>query len=216
AAGADIVVAGPGRLGATLSSGRVSLDSVEIAVLDEADMMADLGFLPAVCRLLDRTPSTGQRMLFSATLDRSVDAVVQRYLNQPVHHTVAAATHAPTAPADHHVLHVQAEDRLPVLVDLAAAPGRTIVFTRTKHGASSLTRRLVPPGVSATELHGNLAQTARNRNLQAFTVGSVTTLVATDIAARGIHVDDVRLIIHADPPDDHKAYLHRSGRTARA
>ncbi|MBN1171864.1 MAG: DEAD/DEAH box helicase [Micromonosporaceae bacterium] len=214
-AGIDVLVACPGRLADHVAAGHAHLDAVEITVLDEADHMADLGFLPVVRRLLDRTPRSGQRLLFSATLDAGVDVLVRRYLTDPVTHSVDS-TPERAAPMDHHVLHVRGEDRLAVLVDLAAAPGRTMVFTRTKHGARALTRRLVAAGVPAVELHGNLAQSARSRNLLAFSDGTASTLVATDIAARGIHVDDVALVVHADPPVEHKAYLHRSGRTARA
>ncbi len=213
-AGVDILIACPGRLADHVSAGHARLDAVEITVLDEADHMSDLGFLPVVRRLMDQTPRRGQRMLFSATLDGAVDVLVRRFLVNPVTHVVEA----PIAPVEtaHHVLHVSHEDRLPVLVDLTAAPGRTLVFTRTKHGARSLTRRLIAAGVPAVELHGNLAQNARSRNLMAFADGTARTLVATDIAARGIHVDDVALVIHADPPVEHKAYVHRSGRTGRA
>jgi superfamily II DNA/RNA helicase len=154
-------------------------------------------------------------MLFSATLDGGVDVLVNRYLHRPVTHHVDTAADAPAEMA-HHVLHVRHDDRFAVLVDLVAAPGRTMVFTRTKHRARALTRQLVAAGVAAVEMHGNLAQNARERNLSAFADGTAQTLVATDIAARGIHVDDVALVIHADPPIEHKAYLHRSGRTARA
>jgi superfamily II DNA/RNA helicase len=184
-------------------------------VLDEADHMADLGFLPSVRRLLDRTPGGGQRMLFSATLDAGVDVLVRRYLTDPVTHSVDSAQ-SPVATMAHHVLHLSAAERLPVLVELTAAPGRTLVFTRTKHGAKKLTKQLIAAGVPAVELHGNLSQNARTRNLEAFSDGTTRTLVATDIAARGIHVDDINLVVHADPPVEHKAYLHRSGRTARA
>jgi superfamily II DNA/RNA helicase len=213
--GVDILVACPGRLADHITSGHASLDGVEITVLDEADHMADLGFLPIVRRLLDQTPKSGQRLLFSATLDGGVDVLVRRYLTNPVTHSVDPAR-STVGKMSHHVLHVSNDDRLAVLVDLTAAPGRTLVFTRTKRGAKVLTRRLVAAGVPAVELHGNLAQAARSRNLAAFSAGDNATLVATDIAARGIHVDDVALIIHADPPAEHKAYLHRSGRTARA
>ena len=177
--------------------------------------MADLGFLPAVRRLMDMTPRDGQRMLFSATLDAGVDVLVKRFLTNPVTHSVDSAQ-SPVSTMAHHVLHVQPDVRLPVLVDLTAAPGRTVVFTRTKHGAKTLTQQLNASGVPAVELHGNLSQNARDRNMAAFSDGTAQTLVATDIAARGIHVDDVSLVIHADPPIEHKAYLHRSGRTARA
>ncbi|GAA1825062.1 DEAD/DEAH box helicase [Luedemannella flava] len=213
--GTDLLIACPGRLEELCAQGHVNLDSVEITVLDEADHMADLGFLPTVRRLLDRTPRTGQRLLFSATLDAGVDVLVRRYLTKPVTHSVDTAQ-SPVSTMDHHVLHVLPGDRLPVLVDLVAAPGRTIVFTRTKQGAKRLTRQLNAHRVPAVELHGNLAQNARTRNLAAFSDGTATTLVATDIAARGIHVDEISRVIHADPPLEHKAYLHRSGRTARA
>jgi superfamily II DNA/RNA helicase len=213
--GVDIVIACPGRLADHMQSGHANLDSIEITVLDEADHMADLGFLPVVRRLLDKTPRNGQRLLFSATLDGGVDVIVKRFLTNPVTHSVDSAQ-SPIAKMTHHVLHLDKDSRIPVLVDLTAAPGRTLVFTRTKHGAKALTRQLNARGVPAVELHGNLAQNARTRNLAAFSTGTATTLVATDIAARGIHVDDVSLVVHADPPMEHKAYLHRSGRTARA
>ncbi|MEJ7630140.1 MAG: DEAD/DEAH box helicase [Nocardioidaceae bacterium] len=214
-AGVDIVVACPGRLADHVQTGHAVLDAVEITVLDEADHMADLGFLPVVRRLLDKTPANGQRMLFSATLDSGVDVLAKRYLTNPVTHQVDEID-APSAEMTHHVLHVDRDSRLPVLVDLASAPGRTLVFTRTRHGAKQLAKRLTAAGVPALEMHGDLSQAIRTRNLAAFAKGGSSTLVATDIAARGIHVDDIRLVIHADPPAEHKAYLHRSGRTARA
>ena len=198
-----------------MKSGHADLSAVEITVLDEADHMADLGFLPPVKRLMDKTPRNGQRMLFSATLDGGVDVLVKRYLRDPVVHSVDSAQ-SPVTAMDHHVLHVDKAARVNVLADLAASPGRTIVFARTKHGAKNLARQLNSRGVPAVELHGNLSQNARTRNLAAFSDGSASVLVATDIAARGIHVDDVSLVVHADPPVEHKAYLHRSGRTARA
>ena len=213
--GVDVVVACPGRLDDHVQAGHARLDAIEITVLDEADHMADLGFLPVVKRLLDQTPRSGQRLLFSATLDAAVDGLVRRYLTDPVTHSVDSAL-SPVVAMTHHVLHVRHEDRVAVLTDLTSAPGRTLVFTRTKRGAKTLARRLVTAGVPAVELHGDLTQGARTRNLTAFADGSAKTLVATDIAARGIHVDDVALVIHADPPMEHKAYLHRSGRTARA
>ena len=213
--GVDIVIACPGRLEDHLGQGNCHLDAVEVAVLDEADHMADLGFLPAVKRILDRTPKGGQRLLFSATLDNGIDVLVKRYLSNPITHSVDSEQ-SPVSTMVHHVLHISAADRLPVLVDLATAPGRTMIFTRTKHRAKQLTKQLMAAGVPAVEMHGNLAQNSRTRNLAAFSDGRATALVATDIAARGIHVDDVSLVIHADPPVEHKAYLHRSGRTARA
>jgi superfamily II DNA/RNA helicase len=214
-AGVDILVACPGRLADHIGAGHANLDAVEITVLDEADHMADLGFLPIVRRLMDMTPRKGQRMLFSATLDGGISVLVKRFLTNPVTHSVDSVD-SPVSTMAHHVLHVREDDRLPVLVDLASAPGRTVVFTRTKQRAKRLTRDLIAAGVPAVELHGNLGQSARTRNLEAFSSGAAQTLVATDIAARGIHVDDVALVIHADPPMEHKAYLHRSGRTARA
>jgi superfamily II DNA/RNA helicase len=205
-AGVDVLVACPGRLDDHLRNGHASLDAVEITVLDEADHMADLGFLPVVRRLMDQTPSNGQRMLFSATLDNGVDVLVKRFMHKPVTHSVDSATEAPVE-MSHHVLHVRADDRFPVLVDLLAAPGRSVVFTRTKRRAKVLTRQLNQAGVPAVELHGNLAQNARNRNMAAFSDGTAGTLVATDIAARGIHVDDVALGPgrrgrHGGHPDD--------------
>jgi len=213
--GVDIVVACPGRLEDLIGQGHCTLADVEITVLDEADHMADLGFLPGVRRLLSKTPRGSQRLLFSATLDKAVDALVRQFLIDPVTHE-ADSVQAPVTAMAHHVLHVEKDNRLAVLVDLTSAPGRTVVFTRTKHGAKALARQLNRSGVPAVELHGNLAQNARTRNLDAFHSGEAAALVATDIAARGIHVDDVSLVVHADPPAEHKAYLHRSGRTARA
>ncbi|GAB3198672.1 DEAD/DEAH box helicase [Nocardioides hungaricus] len=213
--GADIVLACPGRLEDLIGQGHCDLGDVEVTVLDEADHMADLGFLPAVRRLLDQTPKAGQRLLFSATLDKAIDVLVRRFLSDPVTHQADSAQ-SPVVTMDHHVLHLAREHRVPVVADLASAPGRTVVFTRTKHGAKALARQLNKLGVPSVELHGNLSQGARTRNMDAFHSGRATTLVATDIAARGIHVDDVALVVHADPPTEHKAYLHRSGRTARA
>jgi len=213
--GLDLVVACPGRLLDHIESGHADLGAIEITVLDEADHMADLGFLPTVKRILDATPPGTQRLLFSATLDNGIDHLVRRYLRNPVTHSVDSA-HAAVPKMSHHVLHIEAADRLPIIIELTSAPGRTIVFTRTKHGARKLARQLTAARIPAVDLHGSLAQSARTRNLAAFAAGQATTLVATDIAARGIHVDEVSLVVHADPPVEHKAYLHRSGRTARA
>jgi superfamily II DNA/RNA helicase len=213
--GIDVVVACPGRLEDLLGQGALTLDAIEITVLDEADHMADMGFLPGVRRIMDRTPKAGQRMLFSATLDAGVDVIVKRFLTNPVTHSADSAL-SQISTMTHHIFHVRADARLPVLVDLTSAPGRTMIFTRTKHGAKKLSKQLNASGVPTVELHGNLSQNARTRNMDAFQAGKASTLVATDIAARGIHVDDVNLVIHADPPVEHKAYLHRSGRTARA
>ena len=213
--GVDIVVACPGRLEDLIQQRHCSLADVQVTVIDEADHMADLGFLPAVKRLLDATPKVGQRMLFSATLDNAVDTLVRRYLNDPVVHSVDAAAEAP-AQMRHHMLMVSAADKPAVVRRLAAGSQRAVLFTRTKHGAKKLAKVLTAAGSPSVELHGNLSQGARDRNLEAFRSGDATVLVATDIAARGIHVDEVALVVHVDPPAEHKAYLHRSGRTARA
>ncbi|WP_169164473.1 DEAD/DEAH box helicase [Cellulomonas taurus] len=214
--GIDILVACPGRLEDLIKQGLCSLDAIEITVLDEADHMADLGFLPVVRRLLDRTPAGGQRLLFSATLDNGVDTLVKRYLHQPVTHSVDPAV-APVSTMTHHVFALaDADAKKQVLRELASGTGRRVLFTRTKHQAKKLAKQLTADGIPAVDLQGNLGQGARERNLAAFTSGEVRVLVATDIAARGIHVDDVELVVHVDPPAEHKAYLHRSGRTARA
>jgi superfamily II DNA/RNA helicase len=213
--GADIVVACPGRLEDLIRQGLCDLSAVEITVLDEADHMADLGFLPAVRRLLDQTPRRGQRMLFSATLDNGVDVLVRRYLADPVTHAVDSVASAPSS-MTHHVLHVTAEDKPAIVRELASGLGRSVFFTRTKHAAKRLAKQLSAAGIPTVDLHGDLAQNARDRNLAAFRSGRVRVLAATDIAARGIHVDDIELVVHVDPPAEHKAYLHRSGRTARA
>jgi superfamily II DNA/RNA helicase len=211
---ADIVVACPGRLADLIEQGHCHLGDVDITVLDEADHMADLGFLPVVRRLLDMTPSDGQRMLFSATLDGAVDVIARRFLHRPARHSVDADSKPPEIA--HHLLTVTPADRIGVIAALASGEGRVLIFTRTKHGARKLVRQLALAGTLATELHGNLTQGARTRNLAAFANGEVRAMVATDIAARGIHVDGIDLVVHADPPTEHKAYTHRSGRTARA
>jgi superfamily II DNA/RNA helicase len=211
---ADIVVACPGRLADLIDQGHCHLGDVEISVLDEADHMADLGFLPVVRRLLDMTPPGGQRMLFSATLDAAVDVLARRFMNRPAHHEVGPVA-VPVAMA-HHLLTIAPADRVGVVSALAGGGGRSLVFTRTKHAAHRLARQLTAGGILAAELHGDLSQGARERNLASFAAGLVRVIVATDVAARGIHVDGIDLVIHADPPAEHKAYLHRSGRTARA
>src|SRR5690349_24125454 len=213
--GVDIVIACPGRLEDLIGQGHADLSAVEITVLDEADHMADLGFLPGVKRLLDRTPKVGQRLLFSATLDNGVDVLVKRYLPAPTTHSVDPAV-APVSTMTHHVFQVQQGDKAEVVKQLAGGLGRSVLFTRTKHQAKKLAKQLTAAGIPAVDLHGNLSQNARERNLEAFSNGSTRVLCATDIAARGIHVDDVALVVHVDPPTEHKAYLHRSGRTARA
>ncbi|CAN5547493.1 DEAD/DEAH box helicase [soil metagenome] len=215
-AGVDIVVACPGRLEDLMRQREIKLDKVEITVIEEADHMADLGFLPGVTRILAATPGGGQRMLFSATLDNGVDKLVNRFLKDPVLHSVDEAN-TPVAAMTHHVFHVSGVDAKRKLVQhLASGTGRRILFMRTKHQARKLAKQLTDAGVPSVDLHGNLSQPARDRNLAAFTAGEARVLVATDIAARGVHVDDVELVVHVDPPMEHKAYLHRSGRTARA
>jgi superfamily II DNA/RNA helicase len=213
--GIDVLIACPGRLEDLLGQGHVQLDEVEVTVLDEADHMADLGFLPAVRRLLDRTPAGTQRLLFSATLDSAVDVLVRHYLTNPVVHSVDPAV-AQEAKMAHHVFTVDHADKPSVIRELASGQRRSLLFTRTKHAAKKLAKQLTIAGLPAVELHGNLSQQARARNLAAFSAGSARVLVATDIAARGIHVDEIGLVVHVDPPAECKAYLHRSGRTARA
>ena len=213
--GVDILIACPGRLEDLIQQRHCDLRGVEITVLDEADHMADLGFLPAVKRLLDFTPTRGQRMLFSATLDNGVGVLVDRYLHKPRTHSVDPAVSA-VETMTHHVFSVTLADKAKVVHELAGGLQRSLLFMRTKHTAKKLARQLTEAGIPAVELHGNLSQQARERNLAAFSDGSTKVLVATDIAARGIHVDDVALVVHVDPPTEHKAYLHRSGRTARA
>ncbi|MBG0740168.1 DEAD/DEAH box helicase [Paeniglutamicibacter antarcticus] len=215
-AGVDIVIACPGRLEDLMKQRLVTLESVEITVLDEADHMADLGFLPVVKRLLDTTPKGGQRMLFSATLDNGVDKIVQRYLSNPLTHSVDDPK-ASVSTMEHHVLVVNDQSvKKQIITELASGSGRRLLFMRTKHHARKLAKTLTDAGIPAVDLHGNLSQNARDRNLAEFSSGDVRVLVATDVAARGVHVDDVELVIHVDPPTEHKAYLHRSGRTARA
>ena len=213
--GVDIVVACPGRLEDLMQQGHCRLDQVQVTVLDEADHMADMGFLPTVKRILDRTPAGGQRMLFSATLDNDVKVLVDRYLHEPVTHALDPVD-SPVEAMTHHQVETSLGDKLAVVTRLAAGAERSLLFTRTKHGAKKLVQQLGKSGIPAVELHGNLSQNARERNLADFSAGTVSVLVATDIAARGIHVDDIRLVVHVDPPAEHKAFLHRSGRTARA
>jgi superfamily II DNA/RNA helicase len=214
--GIDIVVACPGRLEDLMKQRLICLDSVEITVIDEADHMADLGFLPGVTRILAATPARGQRLLFSATLDNGVDKLVNRFLSNQVLHSVDELN-APVSAMTHHVFHVASVEAKKELVHrLASGTGRRILFMRTKHHARKLAKQLTESGIPSVDLHGNLSQPARDRNLAAFTAGEARVLVATDIAARGVHVDEVELVVHIDPPSEHKAYLHRSGRTARA
>ncbi|WGD36773.1 DEAD/DEAH box helicase [Lysinibacter sp. HNR] len=214
--GVDIVVACPGRLEDLMKQGQVTLDAVEITVLDEADHMADLGFLPGVTRILEATPREGQRLLFSATLDNGVDRLVKKFLTNAKLHSVDEA-HSPVAAMTHSIYEVASvEIKKELVKKLASGQGRRILFTRTKHAAKKLAKQLTNGGIPAVDLHGNLSQNQRDRNLARFASGEARVLVATDVAARGVHVDNVELVVHVDPPAEHKAYLHRSGRTARA
>ncbi|MHB8295500.1 MAG: DEAD/DEAH box helicase [Acidimicrobiales bacterium] len=214
-AGVDVLVATPGRLEDLIGQGHCNLSAVEITTLDEADHLADLGFLPAVRRLLEQTPAGGQRLLFSATLDGGVDTLVRRFMHDPVVHSVDRAGDPPPE-LEHHVFTVDPGHKGAVVRELASGLGRSLLFTRTKHSARKLAGQLTLQGIPAVDLHGNLSQSRREQNLAAFATGSARVLVATDIAARGIDVDGIALVVHVDPPAEHKAYLHRSGRTARA
>ncbi|MEV5547972.1 DEAD/DEAH box helicase, partial [Streptomyces sp. NPDC052309] len=213
--GVDILVATPGRLRDIINRGACSLENVEIAVLDEADQMSDLGFLPEVTELLDQVPAGGQRMLFSATMENEIKTLVDRYLNDPVSHEVDAAQGAVTT-MSHHILVVKPKDKAPVTAAIASRKGRTIIFVRTQLGADRVADQLREAGVKADALHGGMTQGARTRTLADFKDGYVNVLVATDVAARGIHVDGIDLVLNVDPAGDHKDYLHRAGRTARA
>ena len=213
--GVDIVVATPGRLIDLMDQNAADLSRVEVTVLDEADHMADLGFMPAVTQILDVVPGGGQRMLFSATLDRAIDRLVKQYLDSPVTHEVDGAQASVTT-MEHYLLHTAPKDKSILTAEIASRPGRTVVFVRTQRGADRVAEQLRAIGVMAGALHGGLAQGARTRVLEAFKDGQVPVLVATDVAARGIHVDDIGLVLQADPPGGPKEYLHRAGRTARA
>ncbi|MFE6282500.1 DEAD/DEAH box helicase [Streptomyces sp. NPDC057877] len=213
--GAEIVVATPGRLKDLIDRGDCRLDRVTVSVLDEADQMADMGFLPQVTALLDQVAPGGQRLLFSATLDRNVDLLVRRYLHDPVVHSVDPAAGSVTT-MEHHLLHVHDTDKHTAATEIAARDGRVIMFLDTKHAADRLARHLLSVGVRASALHGGKSQPQRTRTLTQFKDGHITVLVATNVAARGIHVADLDLVVNVDPPGDHKDYLHRGGRTARA
>ncbi|HEV7191846.1 MAG TPA: DEAD/DEAH box helicase [Jatrophihabitantaceae bacterium] len=213
--GVDILVATPGRLVDLIERRACDLREVSVSVLDEADHMCDLGFLPVVRQLLDMTPRNCQRLLFSATLDNDVNSLVSKYLTNPARHALSTGV-ASIDTMSHHVFRVSFEKKFDLVASIAAREGRTICFVRTKHGADRVARNLSRAGVGAGALHGGRTQAQRNKALAAFRDGSVPVLVATDVAARGIHVDDVSLVLHVDPPQDGKDYLHRSGRTARA
>ncbi|MFG2227428.1 DEAD/DEAH box helicase [Streptomyces sp. NPDC048644] len=213
--GAEVVVATPGRLKDLIDRGDCHLRQVCVTVLDEADQMTDMGFMPQVTALLDQVGPDGQRMLFSATLDRNVDLLVRRYLSDPVVHSVDPSAGAVTT-MEHHLLHVHGADKYATTTEIAARDGRVIMFLDTKHEVDKLTQHLLRSGVRAAALHGGKSQPQRTRTLAQFKTGHVTALVATNVAARGIHVDNLDLVVNVDPPSDHKDYLHRGGRTARA
>jgi len=213
--GVDLLIATPGRMNDLLERGAVELDDIQIAILDEADHMADMGFLPEITTILDRIPAGGQRLLFSATLDKGVDGLVKSYLTDAVTHSTDDAKASVTT-MEHHVVLIDPMHKKVITAEVANRAGRTLVFVRTKLGADRVAQQLREQGVLAAALHGGLNQGARNRVLGAFRDGTLPVLVATDVAARGIHVDDVSVVLQVDPPADHKDYLHRSGRTARA
>ena len=215
ARGVDLLIATPGRLSDHVRQGTANLGDCNFIALDEADQMADMGFMPQVREILDLTPAGGQRLLFSATLDGDVNRLVKQYLSDPVTHSVAPSTASVTT-MDHHVLQVSHQDKQDVITQIGAREGRTIMFVRTKHHVDRLAERLREQGVNAAALHGGKTQGQRNRVLADFKEGHTPVLVATDVAARGIHVDDISLVLHVDPAADHKDYLHRAGRTARA
>ncbi|MGZ0203573.1 DEAD/DEAH box helicase [Streptomyces sp. RM1] len=213
--GAEVVVATPGRLHDLVERRSCRLGRVRIVVLDEADQMCDMGFLPQVTEILDQVRPDGQRMLFSATLDHDVDQLVRDYLRDPAVHSVDPSSGAVSA-VDHHVLVVHGPDRYAVTTEIAARDGRVVLFLDTKHGVDQLTRHLRTAGVAAAALHSGKSQPQRTRTLAQFKEGQVTALVATNVAARGLHVDDLDLVVNVDPATDPKDYLHRAGRTARA
>ncbi len=213
--GVPIVVATPGRLIDLINKKHIKLDDVQITILDEADQMADMGFLPDVKKILDQTKPGGQRMLFSATLDRDVDSLVKKYLKNPVTHSLANEK-STAGNMTHHVLVMEQANKDAITASIAARKGKSIFFVRTKHGADKLAKRMNESGVAVGALHGGKTQAQRSRVLEAFKMGKTNALVATDVAARGIHVDDVSLVVHVDAPENHKDYLHRAGRTARA
>ncbi|PRY63171.1 superfamily II DNA/RNA helicase [Knoellia remsis] len=215
ARGIDILVATPGRLADLHERGAVEFDDVQVTILDEADHMAEMGFMTEVTAILDTIPKGGQTLLFSATLDRGIDALVERYLTDPVTHSTDDAT-AAVSTMSHHIMLIDPNNKKQLTAELAAREGRTVVFVRTQLGADRVARELRERGVLAAAIHGGLSQAVRNRALGAFRDGTLPVLVATDVAARGIHVDDIGLVLQADPPADHKDYLHRAGRTARA
>ena len=213
--GVDVLVATPGRLGDLIRQGECFLDDVEVVVLDEADQMADMGFLPEVTALLELCSPAAQTLLFSATLDGDVDTLVREHMHDPIKHELEPAT-SPVDTMEHHLLVVNREDKAVVATEIARRDGRTIMFVRSQLGAERVAGNIADRGVNARALHGGMSQNARTRTMAEFKEGKIDVLVATDVAARGIHVDDISLVVHVDPPEDPKAYLHRAGRTARA
>jgi superfamily II DNA/RNA helicase len=213
--GVDVLVATPGRLADLIRQGECLLDDVEVVVLDEADQMADMGFLPEVTALLELCSPAAQTLLFSATLDGDVDTLVREHMHDPIKHELEPAT-SPVDTMEHHVLVVNREDKAVVATEIARRDGRTIMFVRSQLGAERVAGNIADRGVNARALHGGMTQNARTRTMAEFKEGRIDVLVATDVAARGIHVDDISLVVHVDPPEDPKAYLHRAGRTARA
>jgi superfamily II DNA/RNA helicase len=213
--GVDVLVATPGRLADLIRQRACFLDDIEVVVLDEADQMADMGFLPEVTALLELVSPAAQTLLFSATLDRDVDTLVRQHMHDPVRHELEPAT-SPVDTMEHHVFVVNREDKPTVATQIARREGRTIMFCRSQLGAERVATNIAERGVNARALHGGMSQNARTRTMADFKEGRIDVLVATDVAARGIHVDDVTLVVHVDPPEDPKAYLHRAGRTARA
>jgi superfamily II DNA/RNA helicase len=212
---ADVVVATPGRLIDLVDRKEIRLDAVEVVVLDEADRMADMGFLPQVEWLLRKVPAGRQAMLFSATLDGEVDHVIRVHMNDPARHEVESDS-VTVDDMQHRFLSVHQMDKVKVAAAIANSTERCLIFVRTKRGADRLAEQLEREGVDAMPIHGDLRQSAREKALKDFTAGKLRVLVATDVAARGIHVDEIGIVVHFDPPEDHKTYLHRSGRTARA
>ncbi|MER7132575.1 DEAD/DEAH box helicase [Streptosporangium saharense] len=213
--GVEVVVATPGRLTDLMQQGECTLDEVQVTILDEADHMCDLGFFPVVSAILQQTPADSQRLLFSATLDGDVDKLVRRFLTNPITHSMAPPASS-VETMEHHVLEVHRDDKFPVTAEIANREGRTIIFVRTQHGVDRLCKQLAQVGVKSGGLHGGKRQNQRTRILAEFKEGQINVLVCTDVAARGIHVDNISLVLHVDPPQDHKSYLHRGGRTARA
>jgi superfamily II DNA/RNA helicase len=213
--GVDVLVATPGRLADLIRQGECFLDEVEVVVLDEADQMCDMGFLPEVTALLELCSPAAQTLLFSATLDGDVDTIVREHMHSPVRHELDSET-SPVDTMEHHVLVVNREDKAVVATEIARRDGRTIMFVRSQLGAERVAGNIADRGVNARALHGGMSQHARTRTMAEFKEGKIDVLVATDVAARGIHVDDISLVVHVDPPEDPKAYLHRAGRTARA